>query len=103
MEYVRLGRTGLQVSRLCLGTMTFGLQCDEKTSHAILDRAAEAGVSFIDTANVYPIGAGFDIRGRTEEFLPAIPIRRQRELDEHRVLRCRGQSPAGREGAATER
>jgi aryl-alcohol dehydrogenase (NADP+) len=69
MEYVRLGRTGLQVSRLCLGTMTFGLQCDEKTSHAILDRAAEAGVSFIDTANVYPIGAGFDIRGRTEEFI----------------------------------
>ena len=42
MEYVRLGRTGLQVSKLCLGTMTFGLQCDEPTSHAILDAAWEA-------------------------------------------------------------
>jgi aryl-alcohol dehydrogenase-like predicted oxidoreductase len=40
MQHVRLGRTGLTVSRLCLGTMTFGLQCDEPTSVAILDRAA---------------------------------------------------------------
>ena len=44
MQYVRFGRTGLQVSRLCLGTMTFGLQCDEHTSHAILDAAADQGI-----------------------------------------------------------
>ena len=43
MEHVRLGRSGLQVSRLCLGTMTFGLQSDEATAVAILDRAAEGG------------------------------------------------------------
>jgi 1-deoxyxylulose-5-phosphate synthase len=69
MEFVRLGHTGLQVSRLCLGTMTFGLQCDEPTSHAILDRAVNAGVNFIDTANVYPIGGDWETRGRTEEII----------------------------------
>src|ERR1700733_12855817 len=57
MNSTRLGRTGLQVSRICLGTMTFGLQCDEETSRAILDTAAEGGVTFIDTADVYPLGA----------------------------------------------
>ena len=56
MDSVRLGRTGLKVSRLCLGTMTFGLQCDEPTSAAILDRAFEGGIDFIDTSDVYPLG-----------------------------------------------
>ncbi len=69
MHHVRLGRTGLQVSRLCLGTMTFGYQCDEATSRAILDTAAAAGVTFLDTADVYPLGAGEDLRGRTEEIV----------------------------------
>ena len=69
MQHVRLGRTGLRVSRVCLGTMTFGLQCDEPTSRTILDRAAEAGVTFIDTADVYPIGAGLEVAGRTEEII----------------------------------
>ena len=57
MKHTRLGRTGLQVSRLCLGTMTFGYQCDEKTSTAIMDRAFEGGITFFDTADVYPLGA----------------------------------------------
>ena len=57
MDHVRFGRTGLRVSRLCLGTMTFGYQCDEATSHAILDAAAEEGITFIDTADAYPLGA----------------------------------------------
>jgi 1-deoxyxylulose-5-phosphate synthase len=52
MRHVRLGRTGLQVSRICLGTMTFGLQCDEPTAVAILDRAAAGGVTFLDAADV---------------------------------------------------
>ncbi|MWA07027.1 aldo/keto reductase [Actinomadura sp. LD22] len=69
MEHVRLGRTGLKVSRLCLGTMTFGLQCDEDASRAILDRAAEGGVTFIDTADVYPLGGSLETVGRTEEIL----------------------------------
>ncbi|HEU5192271.1 MAG TPA: aldo/keto reductase [Methylomirabilota bacterium] len=69
MQHVRLGRTGLTVSRLCLGTMTFGLQCDEPTSVAILDRAAAGGITFLDTSDVYPLGGGLDTVGRTEEIL----------------------------------
>ena len=69
MEHVRLGRTGLLVSRLCLGTMTFGLQCDEPTSVAILDRAAEGGITFLDTADVYPLGGDLSTVGRTEEII----------------------------------
>jgi aryl-alcohol dehydrogenase (NADP+) len=69
MKHIRFGRTGLQVSRLCLGTMTFGLQCDERTSHAILDAAADGGITFLDTADVYPLGGTPETRGRTEEIL----------------------------------
>jgi aryl-alcohol dehydrogenase-like predicted oxidoreductase len=69
MQHVRLGRTGLWVSRLCLGTMTFGVQCDEAASGAILDRAAAGGITFLDTADVYPLGGGLDTVGRTEEIL----------------------------------
>lgn len=69
MEHVRLGRTGLRVSRLCLGTMTFGLQCDEPTSFAILDKAAEAGITFLDTADAYPVAGDLSTVGRTEEII----------------------------------
>lgn len=69
MQHVRFGPTGLQVSRLCLGTMTFGLQCDEKISFAILDAAAEQGITFLDTADAYPLGGGTDVAGRTEEIV----------------------------------
>ncbi len=69
MQYTRLGRTGLQVSRLCLGTMTFGLQCDEKASDAIMDKAFDGGITFFDTADVYPLGGTGETVGRTEEFV----------------------------------
>ncbi len=69
MDSTRLGRTGLRVSRLCLGTMTFGLQCDEPTSRAILDAAAAGGITFLDTADIYPLGGTLDTVGRTEEIL----------------------------------
>lgn len=69
MQYRQFGRTGLNVSRLCLGTMTFGLQTEEAASQRILDTAAEAGVNFIDTANVYPLGGGEGLAGRTEEIV----------------------------------
>ncbi len=69
MEHVRLGATGLKVSRLCLGTMTFGYQCDEATSFAILDRAAAGGITFMDTSDVYPLGGGLERAGRTEEII----------------------------------
>lgn len=66
MEYKHLGRSGLSVSRLCLGTMNFGWQTTEADSHAIMDRALAEGVNFFDTANVYGRDAG---KGRTEEVL----------------------------------
>jgi aryl-alcohol dehydrogenase (NADP+) len=69
MRHVRLGRTGLLVSELCLGTMTFGLQCDEDESFAILDRADAGGITFLDTADVYPLGGGLPTVGRTEEIV----------------------------------
>ncbi len=69
MEHTTLGTTGLPVSRLCMGTMTFGLQCDEATSHSILDAAAEGGIDFLDAADVYPLGGGQDLVGRTEEIV----------------------------------
>ncbi len=53
MHYTSLGRTGLKVSRLCLGAMTFGWSADEATSHRILDAAFDAGINFIDTADIY--------------------------------------------------
>jgi len=69
MQHIKFGRTGLRVSRLCLGTMTFGLQCDEAQSHSILDTAAEGGIDFLDTADVYPLGGGRATVGRTEEIV----------------------------------
>ncbi len=69
MDHITLGRTGLSVSRLCLGTMTFGVQCDEVTSTAILDRAVEGGIDFIDTSDIYPLGGDLSTVGRTEEIL----------------------------------
>ncbi|MER6477829.1 aldo/keto reductase [Streptomyces filamentosus] len=66
MEYTQLGRTGLKVSRLVLGTMNFGPQTDEATSHDIMDAALDAGLNFFDTANVYGWGEN---KGRTEEII----------------------------------
>ena len=69
MKIKRLGRTGLKVTELCLGTMTFGNQCDEPTSHAIMSKAFDAGVTFFDTADAYPLGATPETVGRTEEYI----------------------------------
>lgn len=64
MEYRYLGRSGLQVSELSLGSMTFGNEADESMSHRLLDRFVEAGGNFIDTADVYTDGASEEIIGR---------------------------------------
>ncbi len=64
MEYRRLGNSGAVVTSLCLGTMTFGAESDEATSHRILDAYAAAGGNFIDTADVYSAGASETIVGR---------------------------------------
>ncbi|MFQ5513205.1 MAG: aldo/keto reductase [Myxococcota bacterium] len=69
MKRCRLGRTGLRVSEIGLGTMTFGSMCDETASLAILDRALEAGVDFFDTAEMYPVPPEARYAGRSEEIL----------------------------------
>ncbi len=66
MQYARLGRTGLRVSRLCLGTMNFGPLTSEADSFAIMDRALELGINFFDTANVYGWKTG---EGITEQII----------------------------------
>ncbi|MFY9555075.1 MAG: aldo/keto reductase [Blastocatellia bacterium] len=69
MKVKRLGHTGLKVTEVCLGTMTFGYQCDEQTSFKIMDAAADSGVTFIDTADVYPVPVSLESAGRTEEIV----------------------------------
>ncbi|MFI6103737.1 aldo/keto reductase [Streptomyces sp. NPDC051310] len=66
MKYTQLGRTGLKVSRIVLGTMNFGPQTDEAGSHAIMNAALDAGINFFDTANVYGWGEN---KGRTEKII----------------------------------
>jgi aryl-alcohol dehydrogenase-like predicted oxidoreductase len=66
MEYTRLGRTGLKVSRLCLGTMNFGPETTEEDSHAIMDAAHDNGINFFDTANAYGWKKG---EGWTEQII----------------------------------
>lgn len=67
MQFKKFSRTGITVSRLCLGTGTFGKQTDEAESFRILDKAAEAGVNFIDTADIYPGGGTLAEVGSSEE------------------------------------
>jgi len=69
MKTRRLGKTGLVVSEICLGTMTFGSFADEKESHAILDRADAAGVDFLDVAEIYPVPPDPKWSGRSEEIV----------------------------------
>ncbi|MBG01569.1 MAG: aldo/keto reductase [Acidimicrobiaceae bacterium] len=69
MDYKKFGRTGLKVSRLCLGTMTFGNQCDTAQSHEILNYALESGISFMDTADIYPANGVPEDIGKTESII----------------------------------
>jgi 1-deoxyxylulose-5-phosphate synthase len=67
VQFTKFGRTGLSVSRLCLGTGTFGKQTDEAESFRVFDKAADEGVNFVDTADMYPGGAELSEVGRSEE------------------------------------
>ncbi|MCE9671210.1 aldo/keto reductase [Myxococcus stipitatus] len=66
MKYTHLGRSGLSVSRICLGTMNFGWTTEEPAAHAIMDAALDKGINFFDTANVYGFGEN---KGRTEQII----------------------------------
>jgi len=69
MKHVELGNSGLQVTPVCLGTMTFGEQVDQANAHAILDRAVERGVHFLDTAEMYAVPARAETCGATERII----------------------------------
>jgi len=69
MQFRPLGRTGLNVSLICLGTMTWGRQNTEAEAHAQLDYALGRGINFIDAAEMYPVPPGAETHGRTEQFI----------------------------------
>ncbi|GAB6079485.1 hypothetical protein JCM10831_04560 [Hydrogenophilus hirschii] len=69
MEYRQLGNSDLTVSAICLGTMTFGEQNDEKEAHAQLDWALAHGINFIDTAEMYPVPPRAETYGETERII----------------------------------
>ena len=69
MDYIQLGRSSLRVSRICLGTMTYGHQNSEQEAHAQLDYALERGVNFIDTAEIYPVPLNKETQGLTEQYI----------------------------------
>src|SRR5271156_110181 len=78
MQYTRLGSTGLKVSRICLGTMTYGSKkwrewvLDEAESRPFIQRALEAGINFFDTADMYSVGASEEVLGRAlKDFGPS--------------------------------
>jgi aryl-alcohol dehydrogenase-like predicted oxidoreductase len=96
MEYTHLGRTGLQVSRLCLGTMNFGPQTSEPDSFAIMDRALELGINFFDTANRYGGSLGV---GATEQLIGrwlAQGGRREKIVLATKVFGAMGDGPSDR-------
>jgi aryl-alcohol dehydrogenase-like predicted oxidoreductase len=69
MRKVKLGNSDLEVTSICLGTMTFGEQVDEPTAHAIMSRAVERGVDFLDTAEMYAVPARKETYGATETII----------------------------------
>ena len=69
MERRNMGRHGLEVPALCLGTMTFGGQVDEAGSREILDKAWEKGLTYLDTSDAYPLGASREEAGETEALI----------------------------------
>lgn len=69
MEYRYIGQSGLRVSPVCLGTMMFGSMCDKKTAFAIMDKAYDAGINFLDTAEIYPVPPQATSVGLTEEIV----------------------------------
>lgn len=78
MQMRPLGNTGIEVSRLCLGTMTYGEQNSEAEAHEQLDRAVAFGINFIDTAEMYPVPPRGETQGRTEAYIGSWLTRRGR-------------------------
>src|ERR1043166_365618 len=95
MEYLNLGATGLKVSRLCLGTMTYGSKqwrewvLNEEQGRPLIRQAIEAGINFFDTADMYSLGQSEEILGRALRLWAAPRPRGHR----HKSIQCDGQGP----------
>ena len=102
MQYRRLGTTDLDVSQICLGTMTWGEQNSENDAHAQLDRALEHGINFIDAAEVYPVPPRPETFGRTEDYigtwLKRRPGARQKVILATKVIGANNSAPHVRDG-----
>jgi aryl-alcohol dehydrogenase-like predicted oxidoreductase len=107
MEYRRLGTTELDVSAICLGTMTWGEQNSEAEAHAQLDRALDLGINFIDTAEIYPVPPRAETFGRTESiigsWLKARPGARSKIVLASKVAGANNTLPHVRGGARLDR
>jgi aryl-alcohol dehydrogenase-like predicted oxidoreductase len=94
MDYAQLGRTGLSVSRLCLGTVNFGPRVPQQDAHRLMDQALDHGINFLDTANSY---GGAENKGRTEEIIGAWLSqgggRRERTVIATKVYEAMGEGP----------
>ncbi len=102
MQYTRLGRTGLKVSRLCLGTMNFGASADEQTSFSILDYAFNHGINFIDTANIYSSWVDGHVGGESEIVIGKW-LKSQNRRDIIVATKVRGQMWQGANGEGLSR
>ncbi len=103
MQYRRLGRTGLKVSALCLGTMNFGWSADESTSFAIMDAALEAGIDFFDTADIYSYWHSGNRGGESETIIGAWMKARQNRRQIVLATKVRGRMWEGANGQGLSR
>ncbi len=103
MEYRKLGRTGLKVSELCLGTMQFGWTADEPTSFAIMDRFVEVGGNFLDTADIYTTWSDKSYGGKTEEIMGRWLKERKNRHDLVIATKVRGEMWKGANGEGLSR
>ena len=99
MEFHQLGQTDIKVSKICLGTMTWGEQNSEAEAHAQLDYALEHGVNFIDTAEMYPVPPCEETYARTEQYIGSWLAKRAKRDDI--VLASKIAGPSRRDDSAT--
>ena len=79
MEYHKLPGTDMNVSKVCLGTMTWGQQNSEAEAHEQLDHAIAQGINFIDTAEMYPVPPNAETQGRTEKYVGTWLVKQKRD------------------------
>jgi aryl-alcohol dehydrogenase-like predicted oxidoreductase len=103
MRYRRLGRTGLKVSALCLGTMTFGWSADQAASFAIMDAALDAGINFFDTADIYSYWGAGNRGGESETIIGAWLRERNNRRDVVIASKVRGRMWEGANGLGLNR